>query len=142
MKRMVLVGMLIAPLMVSPAYAVNYCFNLDFTGTIVVPRFRVPSKGTCKVYGGYLPVSVDVVTITACTNTAGTALRVGYSLHPGSLGSGDDGDYFFDGQMNIPLPLGSSFGVVSARGVSASAQSLVLYDTVTVAPCPLGQQLP
>jgi hypothetical protein len=82
------------------------------------------------------------VTITACTNTAGTALRVGYSLHPGSLGSGDDGDYFFDGQMNIPLPLGSSFGVVSARGVSASAQSLVLYDTVTVAPCPLGQQLP
>src|SRR5262245_61005389 len=103
-KRAVLmVGMLMASLTVSPAYAVNYCFSFNWPSPIVVPRFRPPSPGTCKVYGGYYPADEDVVTITACMNTAGTALRVGYTMHPGSLGGGDDGGYFIDGQFNLPL---------------------------------------
>src|SRR5262245_45280403 len=146
-KRVVLIvgmiGMLMAPLMASSAYALDYCFYGFLEGPIVVPRFRPPSKGTCKVYGAYFPASVDVVTMTICTNTAGTALRAGFSVHPGSLGGADNGGSFIDGQMNIPLPLGSGPGGVTAREINHLGVSMAyLPGLVTATPCPPGQQLP
>ena len=146
-KRVVLIvgmiGMLMAPLKASSAYALDYCFYGFLEGPIVVPRFRPPSKGTCKVYGAYYPTSVDVVTMTICTNTAGTALRAGFSQHPGSLGGGDTGGCFVDGQMNIPLPLGIGPGGHTYRAICPFGEIVTGLDlSVTATPCPPGQQLP
>jgi hypothetical protein len=83
-KRVVLIiSMLMASFVASRAYAVDYCFN-PAGDTFVAPRFRVPSKGKCKVVAGHR--GADLSTLTVCTNSEGTALRVGYSRYPGSLG--------------------------------------------------------
>src|SRR5262245_13063028 len=99
----VLLGFLLLSMTIaSRSHAIDYC--LDTGGSVIrVPRFRVPSRGTCKIYAGW--VGTDIATVTACTNGEGTALRIGYTLHPGSIMGGDDGGYVEIGQVNNALPL-------------------------------------
>jgi hypothetical protein len=140
-KHVVLtISMLMASFVASRAYAIDYCFNA--AGEILVaPRFRVPSKGKCKVVVAH--EGADLSTLTVCTNSAGTALRVGYSRYPGSLGSGDDGGKFEAGQMNMPLPLGSGPGVTAYRGISAGGVGFSGIGFASAEPCvPLVQPIP
>jgi hypothetical protein len=123
-----------------PSHALDYC--LDTGGSVIrVPRFRIPAKAACKIYAGWQ--GPDVATVTACTNGEGNALRIGYTLHPGSIGGGDDGGYSEIGQINIFLPLGQ-IGQASIRYIGPDGESdRYVGGSALVRPCiPPVEQLP
>ena len=111
--RFVVVFVLVAQLFASAAWAKDFCIYFSLFA-IAAQDFTIPGKGKCKplvgVFGRRDPLTNaftsegDVVSGTACTNTAKTALRIGFTVHPGTLGEGDDGGDVFIGQTNIALP--------------------------------------
>src|SRR5215212_10976165 len=78
------------------AFASDFCFNVG-AGTLVVKNFKPPRPNRCTAFkGAYFNTVLGATTGSACTNTAGNTLRVGFSLEGGN-GS-------LVGQLNIPYP--------------------------------------
>jgi hypothetical protein len=133
----------------APAWGKDVCIDFDVF-TIVAQNFTLPGKGKCKPLVGVFGVRSapgaddltsegDVVSGTVCTNSAKTALRIGFTVHPGSLGNGDTGGRTYFGQANVPLPElangGTALRFIGDDGTIVSSQSLVLLTSVR--PCPL-----
>jgi hypothetical protein len=73
----------------------DYCYDAAGFG-IVAKNHKLPKAGKCsKSFDGFF--GTQMVTGTACMNSAGTTIRVGYTIAP-------TGTYVEIGQMNIPFP--------------------------------------
>src|SRR6185369_9532480 len=78
------------------AHAGDFCFGVG-VATLVVKSFRPPRPNRCTPFkGAYFNTVPGATTGSACTNTAGNTLRVGFSLEGGN-GS-------LVGQLTLPYP--------------------------------------
>lgn len=144
-SRLIVAGAL-ALALVTPAWGKDVCIDIDLF-RIVAQNFTVPGKGKCKPLVGIFGVKSapdaddfttegDVVSGTVCTNTAKTAVRIGFTVYPGSIGNGDKGGRAYFAQANVPLPElrngGTSLRIIEDGRITVS-------DTLTlltrVAPC-------
>ena len=78
-----------------PSALADMCFNAAGL-PIVGQNYANPARGACRALMGNS--FGHMVSGIACTNTAGTFVRVGYTIHPGQGGNVEIG------QMDLPLP--------------------------------------
>jgi hypothetical protein len=76
-------------------HAADWCFDSDGLN-LVFQNFQKPGKGSCKPVLGHV-ASGNIITGTACLNSDGDTLRVGYFKHGGGIDSEA-------GELVIPYP--------------------------------------
>jgi hypothetical protein len=76
------------------AHAADWCFDSGGV-TLVAQNFAKPAKGSCKVLFGHM-LSGDPISGTACLNSGGDTLRVGYTIHRTGFAE--------IGRLTIPYP--------------------------------------
>ncbi len=99
----------------SPAWATDYCFKVSGFDYLVVKGFKPPKPDKCRVFkGAYLFYGPSMASGSACTNAAGTTMRVSYSSSASGLAvsSGTVFRTYMDDASNYVTS--SSSSVVSA----------------------------
>jgi hypothetical protein len=88
------------------AEAADFCVDLNLNGAaniLVGKAFRVPSKGSCKAFSGFIQdTSRDLLTGNACTDSAGSQVEFNLMGSPAGLGAVH--------AINLFLPLPSLTG--------------------------------
>ncbi len=147
--KLVAMLVLLAQIPASAAWGKDLCVYFDLF-VIAAQNFTIPGKGKCKPLTGVFGLrstvdsndftsAGDLVSGTVCTNTAKTALRIGFTVHPGSIGNGDTGGRAYFGQANIPLPElangATALRIIEDDGDITTNQSLL--PLTSVGPCQL-----
>lgn len=117
----------------SAVFAGDFCFSVG-VATLVVKSFKPPRPNRCVAFkGAYFNTVPGATTGSACTNTAGNTLRVGFSLEGGN-GS-------LVGNLNIPYPALTG-GTYRYELSKAPDDVQTFTGTASGAPCPAPVPIP